>query len=283
MILIADGGSTKTSWTLIQDGSLTKQFYTEGYNPYYASSEYITNSLKQALPDDLDPDAVLEIAFYGAGVHNAQKAGIVESAFKRIFNRCKVNIDHDLLAAARALLGNEPGFAAILGTGTNTCLYDGDQIIHHVDSCGYIIGDEGSGCHIGLKILKDYLRGAMPNNLLTAFHEKYQLTESEIMDHVYTEPFANRYAASFTRFAGENIHESYCQNLIKESFIQFFEQLVSVYPSYKSYSFNCIGSVGYSFREILSETAQSFGMQTGVIVSSPMDGLVEYHLKNLSK
>ncbi len=145
MIIIADGGSTKTNWCLLDDNNKKIYFNTEGYNPYFVDSDYIVSSLRKGLPNDLPLDKIKEVNYYGAGVHNEEKAQIVADAFKVLFPNAKIEIGHDLLAAARALLGRKPGFAAILGTGTNTCIYDGEKIVHNINSAAYILGDEGSG------------------------------------------------------------------------------------------------------------------------------------------
>src|SRR5690554_3741360 len=160
MIIIADGGSTKTNWCLIDDLGRNIYFNTEGYNPYFVSSEYIQSSLKKGLPEDLQLDKITEVYYYGAGVHNEEKAGIIKDAFEIFFKKATISIGHDLLAAARALLGVESGFAAILGTGTNTCLYDGNDITLNINSAAYILGDEGSGCYIGKKLLTEIGRAS---------------------------------------------------------------------------------------------------------------------------
>ncbi|MFD1631157.1 N-acetylglucosamine kinase [Pseudopedobacter beijingensis] len=283
MILIADGGSTKTNWCLIDDSGKKVLFNTEGYNPYFSDTNYIYNSLKKNLPIDLAADQIKEVNYYGAGVHNDDKAKIISDAMVRIFTNAKVNIGHDLLAAARALLGDNPGFAAILGTGTNTCIYDGNDIIAHIDSLAYILGDEGSGCYIGKKLLSDYVRGYMPQNVREVFWDTFKLTEEEILDSIYVKPRPNRFCASFSKFVYDvNVNIEYTRNLVKTSFDDFFKNLVSRYPNYQDYSFNCIGSVAYNFRNILEEVAAEYGMKMGRIVRSPIDDLVDFHLRKFN-
>ena len=199
MIIIADGGSTKTNWCLLDDERKKIYFNTEGYNPYFVDETYIVESLRKNLPEDLQFAKITEVNFYGAGVHNEEKAKELENAFQVIFHSSKIFIGHDLLGAARALLGKSKGFAAILGTGTNTCIYDGHDISHQIDSGAYILGDEGSGCYIGKKLLIDYLRGYMPEAVRTSFWETYKLTPDDIQEHVYTKPLANRFCAQFSK------------------------------------------------------------------------------------
>jgi len=280
MIIIADGGSTKTNWCLVTGDGKKVYFNTEGYNPYFASKEYIIQSLQQNLPTYLAIDQITEVNYYGAGCSTAEKNKIVEEAMQGVFTQAKVNVGHDLLAAARALLGNSEGFAAILGTGTNTCIYDGKNILHNIDSGAYILGDEGSGCYIGKKLLIDYLRGYMPEAVRKNFWETYKLTPDDINDYVYSKPLANRFCASFSKFVYDNnVHIEYSRGLVRTSFEDFFRNLVSHYPDYQKYTFNCIGSVGYNFRNVLEEVVTEYGMVVGNIIRSPIDNLVKYHME----
>jgi glucosamine kinase len=277
MIVIADGGSTKTSWCVIHANGEKKRFKTEGYNPFYVDTPYISASLMKAIPQDIDPLQITEVNYYGAGVHNEAKGGIVKDAISNIFSNSAIWVGHDMLAAARGTLGHAGGFAAILGTGTNTCIYNGEDITVSTESGGFIIGDEGSGGHLGKHLLIDILRGYLPPVLQNKFTAQYNLTHDELLHRIYSQPFANRFVAGFSEFLSQNIHHEYCYDLVKESFTAFFENLVSHYPNYRSYLFNCIGSVGYNFKSILEETALEFGMMPGIITASPMDGLIDHH------
>lgn len=282
MIIIADGGSTKTNWCLLDDSNKKIYFNTEGYNPYFVDSSYIEASLRKGLPQDLPYDKITEVNYYGAGVHNAEKAEIVKDAILKVFPNSKVEVGHDLLAAARALLGNQAGFAAILGTGTNSCIYDGKKITHNIDSAAYILGDEGSGSHIGKKLLTDFIRGLMPKDVAEVFYNTYKFTPDEIMDNVYTKPLANRFCASFSKFVYDNnVNMAYTHKIVDDSFHAFFENLVSKYPNYKDYTFNCIGSVGYNFRNVLESKAEEYGMKVGKIIRSPIDDLVKFHIDRI--
>ncbi|GEM66082.1 ATPase [Sphingobacterium faecium NBRC 15299] len=284
MIIIADGGSTKTNWCLLDDSNKKIYFNTEGYNPYFVDSEYIVNSLKKGLPNDLPFDDIKEVNYYGAGVHNKEKAEIVVKAIQEVFPKAQVEVGHDLLAAARALLGKEAGFAAILGTGTNSCIYDGQNITYNIDSCAYILGDEGSGSYIGKKLLADYIRDLMPQDVRKVFYDTYKITPDEIMDAVYTKPLANRFCASFSKFVYDNnVNIEYTRAIVDEAFEAFFKNLVSKYPNYQEYTFNCIGSVGYNFRNVLEEKALQYGMKVGKILRSPIDDLVQFHINRASK
>ncbi|WP_400191373.1 N-acetylglucosamine kinase [Hymenobacter sp. B81] len=279
MILIADGGSTKSSWCQLTEGSPDRVYFnTEGYNPDFMPTAAIAASLDKNLPDTLPRPQVTEVHYYGAGISSAKKAEQVAQAMRQIFPQARVLVEHDLLAAARALLGRKPGFGAILGTGTNSCLYDGQQITYNVDSLGYFLGDEGSGSFIGKRLLRDYLRNLLPDGLQDTFRETYNLTRDDILDRLYNQPLPNRFLASFAKFAYDNNNVSYCREIVREGFETFFQNLVLHYPRYQEYTFNCVGSVGYNFRDALAQVARSHGMEVGKIIRSPIDDLVDYHV-----
>ena len=280
MIIIADGGSTKTNWCLVTEEGKKVYFNTEGYNPYFSGTQYIIQSLSESLPTDLEKDQITEVNYYGAGCSTPEMRQIVAEAMQVVFAKSRVYIGHDLLAAARALLGNKEGFAAILGTGTNTCIYNGSEVTHNIDSGAYILGDEGSGCYIGKKLLADYLRGYMPEAVRKNFWDTYHLTPDDVNEIVYTKPRANRFCAGFSKFVYDNnVHIEYSRNLVRTSFEDFFRNLVTRYPDYQQYTFNCIGSVGYNFRNVLEEIVTENGMVIGNIIRSPIDNLVKYHLE----
>lgn len=277
MILIADGGSTKTHWCVTGRQIVTRFFLTEGYNPYYITREYLVNSLKESLPSGYEWEEVEQVHFYGAGC-SEDKYGFMRDALSEVFPHARIFIEMDLLAAARALLGRKSGFAAILGTGTNSCLYDGHRITRSIDSLGFFLGDEGSGGYIGKKLVSDYIRGEMPEEIRLRFWENYQYTADELIDIIYTRPLPNRFCAGFCKFitSAEPLHP-YLEAMVRDAFRQFFEKLVCRYPSYETYTFNCIGSVAYHFRRILKEVAGEYGMPVGSIRVSPLEGLLHYH------
>lgn len=279
MILIADGGSTKTNWCELSDESQRVYFNTQGYNPDFVDTAFIVASLEKDLPDNLQRDQVREIYFYGAGVSSPAKAEVIAAAMRQVFpNANRVEVTEDLLAAARALLGHSAGFAAILGTGTNSCLYDGEKITYNVDSLGYFLGDEGSGSFLGKRLLRDHLRGLLPDGLSEALQQEYGLgSRNDILDRLYNQPLPNRFLASFAKFCYDHNNVSYCRQIVVEAFEAFFQNLVVNYPDYQNYTFNCIGSVGYNFRDALAQVAGRHGMQLGRIVRSPIDDLVSFH------
>ncbi|HEY8735179.1 MAG TPA: N-acetylglucosamine kinase [Puia sp.] len=277
MILVADSGSTNTNWCLLNANADTRYFNTEGYNPYFISIPDIVQSLKTGLPSNINPSHVSIIYFYGSGCFE-EKTTNIKNALKQIFINADIYVGLDLLGSARAVLGDHRGFAAILGTGTNSCLFDGNKIIANIDSLGYLMGDEGSGYYIGKKLLGDYIRGYMPVSVRTEFYNTYGISREEIMEQVYAEKLPNRFCAGFTRFISESATDkSYTRKIVKDSFIDFFECLVTKYENYTDYSFNCTGSIAFAFKDILSETASMYGMKTGVILKTPIEGLAKYH------
>ncbi len=280
MKIIADGGSTKTNWCLVNNNGKKIYFNTEGYNPYFISTEGIIASLHNNLPDNLALDEVSEVSYYGAGCSSPEKCQIVSVAMKAVFTKAIVFVGEDLLAASRALLGNERGFAAILGTGTNSCIFNGSEIEYSINSLAYFLGDEGSGSHIGKRILRDYFRGYMPKGLADAFWETYHFTLPEVLDRLYNQPHPNRFLAQFSKFLYENNNYlPYTREVVTACFESFFGDLVCHYPNYKDFKLNCVGSVGYNFRDVLEEVAHQFEMPFGKIIRSPIDDLVLYHIQ----
>jgi glucosamine kinase len=277
MIIIADGGSTKTNWCLITESNSKVYFNTEGYNPYFADTPTIIASLEKNLPENMRTDAITDVFYYGAGCSTPENNEVVASAMRAVFANSRVKVGHDLLAAARALLGVDAGFAAILGTGTNTCFYDGNQVTLNIDSLGYFLGDEGSGSYLGKRLLRDYMRGYLPEGMSQIFKDTYGLTNADIFDNMYNKPLPNRFLASFSKFLYENNNFSYSREVVKESFEAFFKNLVCHYPGYQDHTFNCVGSVAYNFRDVLEEVAEENHMEMGKIIRSPIDNLVYYH------
>lgn len=280
MILIADSGSTKTDWALIKPNTNTYTIYsTIGYNPYFIDSDAIYQSITSSLANEFVTDDVTEVHFYGAGCGSDTKKDIVKQALQMTFKNALVHVGHDLLASARALLGTNAGFAAILGTGTNSCLYDGKDCSVNIDSLGYLLGDEGSGCYIGKKLVRDFMRKRMDDDLYTSFKDQFAIeSNDQIYQTLYHTQFPNRYLAGFCKFANEFASHPYIKNTVRDSFNDFFKNLVSKYPNYKNHSFNCVGSVGFAFKDILTEVAHSYDMKMGKVIQSPLNDLVAYHL-----
>ncbi len=229
MILIADGGSTKTDWALVDGKNIVTTFATRGMNPYNVSAQTMKNEIETKILPNVCVKEVDEIFIYASGCSAKVKQGEVIEWFRPYFQSAKICVEGDLLGAARATCGHEPAIAAILGTGSNSCLYDGENIIENVASLGYVLCDEGAGTNIGRLILRDYLRGRMPEDLMQKFSEQYPGEESDFLNKLYKEEAPNYYVASFARFAIENKSMPYCKNVIMQAFDSFFKEQITYY------------------------------------------------------
>jgi N-acetylglucosamine kinase-like BadF-type ATPase len=280
MILIADGGSTKTDWRLIKEGREYKQVQTSGFNPYLVGSDEIEEILWKELQPYIDNNAVSSVYYYGAGCSTPVKIMIIENAFGKVFTNARLHISHDLLAAAHALCGDKEGIAAILGTGSNSCYYDGKEIRDGIFSLGYFFGDEGSGAYLGKQLVSTYLHKELPEEIEKRFAEKFPMSRESILDAVYTKPAPSRFLASFSTFINEHRSHPFIYNLITEAFRSFYKYQVCCYTKHKEVPVHFVGSVAYHYSDILTEVGKEFGISTGRFIKAPIDGLVEYHLEN---
>lgn len=282
MILIADSGSTSTTWCLITDESSNIDICeTAGINPFLQSSAEISETLRNEFTLLKGPFEAIH--FYGAGCANPEKNDKVRRSMHEYFDSENIFVDSDLMAAARSLCGTGPGIAAILGTGSNSCFYDGNQIIKHVSPLGYILGDEGSGTVLGKKLLSDILKNQLPEEICRRFYNKYNLEPSEILDRIYRKPFPNRFMAQFTHFIAANTDHPSIHKLVKDSFSEFFIRNIRQLPEAGRLPVNVTGSIGFHFRNILAEAADETGFKTGLISKAPMDGLLEYHRRKTTQ
>lgn len=277
MILIADSGSTKTDWGLIENGKLTKKIRTAGMNPFQMTEDEIRNEIKQNLVPELPAATLDEVHFYGAGC-TKEKQPVVERALKANFTitgECEVA--SDMLGAARGICGHKPGIACILGTGSNSCSYDGQYLVKNVSPLGFILGDEGSGAVLGKLLVGDVLKNQMPKAVCDRFFEKFKLTPAEIIDRVYRQPKPNTFLASFVPFLEENIDEPKIYNLVKESFRSFLRRNVMQYDGWQTLPIGFNGSIAVFYKKPLVEALQEEGMHLGRIIQAPMEALAEYH------
>ena len=281
MILIADSGSTKTDWRLIDEQKHIHQYATQGINPYFQSVENISEIIQKELIPQLKLltfNFQLSIFFYGAGCRADSKKEMVKAALLQNFPLCTIEINTDLLGAARALCGSESGIAAILGTGSNTCYYDGSTIIENRASLGFILGDEGSGAHIGKTFIQSYLNKEMPADLSARFFERFKLSTEDILDAVYKRPMPNRFLASFSKFIFQNLKEQFLIDMVAGSFGQFFDKHICKYNQHKEVKLSCTGSVAFYYSNILRVVAANKGVFIDKIVETPIAGLTLYHL-----
>lgn len=279
MILLADSGSTKTDWGLVENGKLVKRLRTSGMNPFQMSEEAITEEIKTHLVPELPGTVLDEVHFYGAGC-TKEKQPIVERALRAnltINGECEVA--SDMLGAARGICGHKPGIACILGTGSNSCSYDGKNLVKNVSPLGFILGDEGSGAVLGKLLVGDVLKNQMPEAITKRFFEKYKLTSAEIIDRVYRQPKPNTFLASFVPFLEENIDEPKIYNLVKESFRSFLRRNVMQYDGWQTLPIGFNGSIATIYKKPLLEALEEEGMHLGRIIQAPMEAMVEYHVE----
>ena len=273
--LIAESSTTRTEWALVEGGEMLEHAFTSGLNPFFMTRREISHSIRLELPPEFFKRRWSHIHFYGAGYSGPEKNKIIEGSLVAQF-KTPVTVNSDLLGAARGLLVREPGLACILGTGSNSCLYDGKEIVKNVPALGFILGDEGSGAALGRVFLGDALKGLAPQELTDAFFDKYKVTRAEVLDAVLNNPAATRNLRTYSFFLSEHLDSPYVHDMIAREFRRFFERNVSQYD-YKSYPVNFVGSIATTYSEILLEVANDFGATVRKIVLSSMPGLVAYH------
>ncbi len=284
MILIADSGSTKVHWCLMAANGHTAEFITDGINPLFQTSDAMRNSIcNQLLPQMasmLWAGTVSHVLFYGAGC-TPEKSPFVEKAIESVFKKAKVFVASDMLGATRGLLGHEKGVACILGTGSNSCLYDGEQIIKNVPSLGFILGDEGSAATLGKRLVSDLLKNQLGDDLKEHFLSQYAINQADVIEHVYRQPFPNRWLANLARFCAENIDDPRIHDLVYDHFAQFVKRNISQYytteEQKQSMPVGFVGSIAFYYRPVLEQVMSDYGFRVGKILQDPIPGLVEYH------
>lgn len=278
MILIADCGSTKIDWCVVDGANVVRRVFTGGMNAVMLTEEEMASRIAEELVPQLGEEHIEEVYFYGAGCIADEVCDNVRRAIaKNIPSAKKIEVHTDLLAAARALCGRKPGIACIMGTGSNSCYYDGDKICDNVSPLGYILGDEGSGAVLGKILIGDVLKNQLPKDLCDKFLAQYELDRLTIIRRVYKEPQANRFLASVTPFLIQNIDRKEVHELVVNSFKSFFRRNVLQYEGATQLNVNLIGSIAYYYREVLEEAARECGLTVGTIIKSPMEGLVAFH------
>jgi len=295
MILIADSGGSKTDWALVSLPTDTHKYVlkvrTQGLNPFHQSKDVILKALEEELMPALYKAAeqsgtfskeydiaekVTQIAFYGAGCTRALSP-IVGEALAAAFPSASIKVESDLLGAAHAVCGHEEGIACILGTGANSCLYDGEQIVANIPPLGYILGDEGSGAVLGKMLLNGIFKGDLPTEIRDLYLEWSGLTYPEIIDKVYRQPLATRFLASSSKFIKENLQYAELEGLVRYNFDTFFKNNILKYTMSSIRVISAVGGIASAFEEQFRASADSFGYQVGKVLSSPIDGLIEYY------
>jgi len=274
--LIADSGSTKCEWCLINNGK-KKTIYTQGISPYFLSKDDIIVLIQKELLPKLKNVVVDEIYYYGTGLGNINNVKTIKLALKKVFPTTKIEAENDLLAAARGLCGKEKGIACILGTGSNSCYYNGKKIVKNSPGLCYVLGDEGSGAYLGKKVIQHFLYNTFDEELMSKFNATYQTDKIEILEAVYKKPLPNRYLAAFTQFLAENRGHYMIENIIEDGLNEFFFNHLYKYRETWSLPINFVGSVAFGFKDVLQDLCNCYELELGKVLKKPMDGLIIYH------
>ncbi len=279
--LIADSGSTKTDWVLLNGSNIVKEIKTIGFNPYFQSKDQICLEVLSNLKPHLDEflGKIDALYYYGAGCSTSENCVLIETSLSITLSIKKIFVAHDLLAAARALCKKDWGIACILGTGSNSCLFNGKHILENVPSVGYLWGDHGSGAQIGKFLVKEYFEGNMPKEILLAF-ENEGYNREEILNHAYKESMPSRYLANINSFVSKHKDHAFINELLLNCFDTFFVQQVKKYSDSKKYKVHTVGSIGFYYKDLFAQAADKNGYKMGNVIRSPIEGLIDYHSEN---
>ena len=275
-LLIADSGSTKCEWQLLYNGK-KKKIFTTGISPYFLNTGQIEALLQKELLPKLKNIPVEKIFYYGTGLKDDANKKLINTVLKKVFPQSKTEVQTDLLGAARALSQNEKGICCILGTGSNSCYYNGKKILKNSPGIGYVLGDEGSGAYLGKKVIQYALYNTFDEELMLAFNKKYNTNADEIIMNVYTKPQPNRYLASFALFLAENRGHYMIENIIEDGLNDFFFTHIVKYSESWLYPIHFTGSIAFGFKDVLKALCSSYQLEAGTILKQPMDGLLKYH------
>lgn len=279
MKLIAESGSTKAEWCMLEGNHVIEHAFTEGINPFFQTRKEISRCIRLQLPEKFFTRKLDEIFFYGAGCTSEEKKNIVKASLTSQF-RVPTQVNSDLLAAARSLFGREEGIACILGTGSNSCLYNGEEITQNVKSLGYVLGDEGSSAVLGKMFLSDCLKNLAPKDITEKFYEIHKVTTDDVLDLIYNQPFPNRALSAYSSFLVDFVDNEYVYDLISKNFRRFLRRNILQYD-YKQYPIGFIGNVANNYKDILLDVAKEFDITISQITESPMKGLVDYYIPKL--
>ena len=277
-LILAESGSTKTDWRIIRKGKVLHTARTSGINPYLQTEAEITGILKKEFAQqDIELPAKSEVIFYAAGVGTPHKQSMLGGILRKFFGTTEVTVHTDMLGAARALCGQEKGVVCILGTGSNSCYYDGELIADQHASLGYLAGDEGSGNHLGKKVLQYYAYKTFDNELTAAFEMEFGSDLGLLLKDLYGNPFPNRYLAGFVSLLAKNRGHFMVENILEDAFTAFFTQHIFKYRQSWKGPVHFTGSIAYAFRDVLTDMCQQYELEMGRIVQAPIEALVQYH------
>ncbi|HEX7756545.1 MAG TPA: N-acetylglucosamine kinase [Niabella sp.] len=274
--LIADAGSTKAEWSLLNNGKI-KTILTSGISPYFLDGNQIVELLNRELLPRLGKAEVGEVFYYGTGCLNPRNRALVLKSLRRLFKAAKVSVWHDVEGAARGLCVHNKGIASILGTGSSSCFYDGRKIRKNNPGLGYVLGDEGSGAYLGRKVVQYYLYNTFDEDLRARFDATYVTNSAEILEKVYKQPLPNRYLAGFAKFLAENRGHYMVENIIEDGLNDFFFTHLCKFQEAWKYPVNFVGSIAFGFKDVIKELCNSYSFELGKILQKPMKGLIEYH------
>ena len=277
MLLICDSGSTKADWILAENGNIIGEFNTPGINPYFHNQETIIASIHKSNDLVKQANKVKTIHFFGAGCSSIERVKTVHDALQLIFDQAKIDVQHDLLCSALATCGDTAGIACILGTGSNSCYYDGEKIIENNHGLGYILGDEGSGSYYGRKLLSNFIYKRLPIKIQNDLELNHHLTKEIIIENVYSKPNANVYLASFAKILYDHKEEDFVKRLVEKGMKEFFENYVITIPEYQVVPVHFVGSIAHFFNDILSNVAAIYGCKLGSVIRRPISGLFDYY------
>ncbi|AQG81339.1 N-acetylglucosamine kinase [Spirosoma montaniterrae] len=277
-MLIADSGSTKTDWRYLAADGQVHAFQTDGFNPYYQSTPQIVETLRAQFLPQLGNNAVSRVYYYGTGCINSTVNQHIIDALRAVLPDLQtVDVNSDMLGAARGAAGREPGIVCILGTGSNACCYDGNQITRGIQSLGFWLGDEGSGGYLGKTLVRQFFQEQLPTDLHDAFAARYHLDRATLLENAYQKPYPNRYFASFTPFLSENIAHPHAVGLVTDAFTLFLQTYISRFPEATIWPVHFVGSIASYFAEQLQQALQQAGLTLGRIVKAPAEALIKYH------
>lgn len=276
-LILAESGSTKTDWRIIKNDKVIYNAKTSGVNPYLQKDVDIEKILNKEFPAECGMTARRSVVFYGAGVSKPQNNARLSAVLQKFFGTSSVSVMTDMLGAARALCGNKKGVVCILGTGSNSCYYDGQDITDQQASLGYLAGDEGSGNHLGKKVLQYYAYKTFDEELMASFEQEWGTDLGSILTQLYSHPFPNRYLASFVKLLTGNRGHFMVENIVEDAFTTFFNKHIFKYRQTWKGPVHFAGSVAYEFRDVIAEMCHQYEIELGQIVQAPMDALVHYH------
>lgn len=275
MKVIAESSATRTEWAVVEGGRVVEHAFTTGMNPFFQTRRELSHCIRLELPEAFFKRRWKHVYFYGAGCANLEKKKLMESSLVAQF-RTPVTVESDLLGAARGLLVHNPGLACIIGTGSNSCLYDGKEIIKNVPPLGFILGDEGSSAYFGKMFISDLLKGIAPRELSHDFFEHHNVTQNMLLNEIYSETMPSRALAKYGLFLATKLDSEYVYSLVYEGFMRFFTRNIAAYD-YRSMPLAVVGATAVHFSPVLRKAADDFGVAISKIIPSSMPGLIEYH------